>query len=254
MPDRPLLLIGQAPCLDWFAARLQRTGAGAGSRRLDAGQGLPDGPMQAIVDNNGFAALLARGDWREVELLDVSGAWFDCLADRDALVRAAGGSYLELAGPMMREGIELGFSLAAGGSAAAYLRARPLLDRLAPGPGIHLRVGEAGAAAFCRLTAEAMENLWLGTVRDALTEQPSPPDWTRLFSQAGRRHEEMLSGLLHAARRWRAKHPPAGKDGQPPFADTLADWLIAGLPLGLEIDRRIAAWLADLQAANPRLH
>lgn len=242
MPARPLLLVGQAPCLDWFAARLQRCGTGC--RRLQVGDGLPDGPLQAIVDHGGFAALNARGDWHDVELLDLSGAWFDGLAERDTLVSAGGGSYLEAAGPLMREGTELGFSLAVGGSAAAYRRLTPLLDRLAPAPGLHLHVGAAGAAAFCRLAATAMENLWLGAMRDALTDPPVPPDWTQLFRQANQRHEEMLSGLLHAARLWRAQHPATAS---PAFADTLADWLIAGLPLGLDIDRRIATWLTSLQ-------
>lgn len=243
-PGATLIAIpGQSERLDWVRERLDHQGLAA--MRVTAP---PVGDATLLIgDATGWNWLCAAPPAPGPRcFVDVSGDWFGQIAARAAQAAAFRCTYLELAGPWHPCGATLGFGLAVGSDdPAAIDTCRPLLDALAPTAGLFAVVGRAGAASFSYGIAEAVRHLWLSQLAPWSTLSPETLDITHWVDRL-RQHDTQLEPLLTAAQCWRRLSPP--DEGPPPFADALADWLIACLPLASEMDRRLAVWLQ--QAAD----
>ena len=240
-----IALPGLTERLDWVRERLDRQGLAA---------------MRVTAPPIGDATLLigdaAGWDWLCTAppasgsycFIDVSGDWFGQIAARAAQAAAIRCTYLELAGPWHPCGATLGFGLAVGTDAPdAIDTCRPLLDALAPAAGLFATVGRAGAASFSYGIAEAVRHLWLSQLAPWSTLSPETLDIAHWVDRL-RQHDAQLEPLLAAAQCWRRLSPPG--EEPPPFADALADWLLACLPLASETDRQFATWLQQAADRN----
>lgn len=234
-PVAAIAILGRTERLDWIRLRLDRRGlAAAHATEPPAGTAL-------LIGDAACWDVLCRMPPAPRCFVDVSGDWFETLAARADRARDLHCAYLELAGPWHPCGIGLGFALAAGFDDPATLdAARPLLNALAPADGMFAPVGRAGAAGFCHGIAEAIRHLWLSQLTPWAAQSPAVQDVAHCIGRL-RQHDCLLAPLLAAAQRWRALSPASG--APPSFADALADWLIACLPLTSEIDRRLIDWL-----------
>lgn len=236
-----IAISGRAERLDWVRERLDRQGLPT------LRTATPPAEATLLVGDADCWDALCRLPAAPRCFVDISGDWFETLAARATRASVLQCAYLELAGPWHPCGISLGFALAVGCDAPSPpCIACPLLDALAPADGLYAVAGRAGAAGFCHGIAEAVRYLWLSQLASWTTQSQAAPDIAHWIGRL-RQHDSQLAPLLAAAQHWRAVSPVTGAPSS--FADTLADWLIASLPLTSELDRRLADWLQHALAA-----